>query len=269
MALVAAKPSFVVRNISNKTVNAAGLRLKPGKTADLFDAIVGLTESTVITLMSKPKGSLYLKLKNKELKFIGSSLVGVVDTDLLDAKISDVRVSLEDVTAQATDTMSQAEYARGMMRGPIRQSVNTLEDAIIDLQNCLGAAMSGDITMSLSVGRTTLSAVALNSADAGTVTVACTAELHYGADEKRHVWATFTPAFTASKGTVASSGVLAPVLSEVEFIGGLARFTATISTGSGKVYVPGEALSINARVNSVDLLGSITVEPVTVEIDII
>jgi hypothetical protein len=105
MSFLADKPSFIVKNLSSKTVNAAGLRLKPGKTADLFDSVVGLTENMIITLLSKPRGPLYLKFKTGELKLISSSFVGssyfdnqsivkivITDTDSANTKLLEITV---------------------------------------------------------------------------------------------------------------------------------------------------------------------------------
>jgi hypothetical protein len=52
-------PSFVVRNISLKNVDVLGIRLKPGRTSDLFVDVPGMTEEKIIKATSRPNGTIY------------------------------------------------------------------------------------------------------------------------------------------------------------------------------------------------------------------
>ncbi len=53
------RSSFFIRNISSKDVRILGLKIKPGRTSDLFADIPGLTEADVIEANRIPDGDIY------------------------------------------------------------------------------------------------------------------------------------------------------------------------------------------------------------------
>jgi hypothetical protein len=169
-------------------------------------------------------------------------------------------------------TQKQIELLQRTMAGPMRQAISDSFVGLAEMHKCLGAAMCGDIVLSVTPPQLQLSATRLNAAAADTVKISGIATLGYevGA-EGVHKWANFAPLFTATKGTVASSAIAAPTFAEVSFVEGLARFIVTLDTDAGvtKTYVAGEELELTFQVNALDILGGATVTPLTVIVTVI
>jgi hypothetical protein len=145
--LVPSTSSFVVKNVSGKTLDVAGLRLKPGKTADLFKSIKWLTESKVFDLMSMPNGALYRKIfVLRELSFKSSNFF-VINTATQTAQselgIDEIKESVVDVGVVAQTSMnvsqsgvSSANRKIGQSRGMANQDLSA---AKTELRNSVDA----------------------------------------------------------------------------------------------------------------------------------
>jgi hypothetical protein len=67
--------SCVVKNISGKTVDVLGFRLKPRRSVDLFTVLPSLKEWQVLEALSPPSGDLYIESEQKgSISIIGTNL---------------------------------------------------------------------------------------------------------------------------------------------------------------------------------------------------
>lgn len=71
------KSSFVVKNVSNKTIKVLGrIPVKPGNEVDLFRGVAQLSEGAIIDALRAPSGSLYREVYvNKNLKILSQDLL--------------------------------------------------------------------------------------------------------------------------------------------------------------------------------------------------
>lgn len=66
--------SFIVSNIVTHDVHIFGAKIKPGQQVDLFKAVEGLKECSVVDALKKPNGIIYLKLINGKIEIIQRQL---------------------------------------------------------------------------------------------------------------------------------------------------------------------------------------------------
>lgn len=68
--------SFVVRNISDVAVNILGAIIQPDHQVDLFDAVASMTETTVISALSKPRGAIYVNaILSQKIEIVSFALI--------------------------------------------------------------------------------------------------------------------------------------------------------------------------------------------------
>jgi hypothetical protein len=165
-------------------------------------------------------------------------------------------------------TEAQIKALANAVRDQVEAADEVQDKLYQDALESLGATFAGDIFLNVSTNKVNIPAVVLNAADAYGVTVRCTATLEH--EKGLHTWAGFAPVVTTSKGTVQDGYVSAPSFPEdIHFMCGRVIFIATLDTGNGKTYVAGENVSVTVRVNADDMICHHTIDPVTVEINII
>jgi hypothetical protein len=119
------KRSCVVTNISNKTVDVIGFRLRPGLTVDLFDVLPNTPEWKVIEAISPPNGDLYIESEQK----------GTITIDSTDFRTYDqlpvyrnYTISLENfrkgAVSPANGTFGSSPAAAGLVFANITEKVN-------------------------------------------------------------------------------------------------------------------------------------------------
>jgi len=76
-SIIPTTPSFVVKNISKKSISVLGrLPITPGNKADLFKSIINLSESEIIDALRAPTGALYKEVFiNKNISIISYELL--------------------------------------------------------------------------------------------------------------------------------------------------------------------------------------------------
>jgi len=247
--------SFVLANISTKTVDALGMRIKPGKSVDLFRAIEGLSEQKVYDAMAAPSGDLYKKiyiyrvltLRSTNLVILASS--ADVATEALNSSVS-----------TSTQLTEQSDVNTSYITLAIQNAVRVVEKSI-------GAAIEGDAVMTLGFGTSSedISAALLNAAAASTFRKLLGIKL-VSASGSLHGWANFEPVITPAE-SATDVDIGAPTVVKSNTVAGIPSFDAgymlvevvfDTDAGATKTYQVGDSFTVTIDVSGISLLSGVS-----------